>query len=99
VLQEYHAALSEALESLGYSQKLISVEELQADYDSKAMLGVIYACTLLPFVLLDPHSEWDIDASMQDDAPPTGVTYSQTYKMTLKRMLPMFEKQGVFRQM
>jgi hypothetical protein len=99
VLQEYHAALSEALEGLGYSQKLISVEELQAEYDSKAMLGVIYACALLPLVLLDPHSEWDFDASLQDDAPPTAVTYSQTYKMALKRMLHMFEKQGVFRQM
>jgi hypothetical protein len=98
-LQEYHSALCEALEGLGYSEKLITLEELQAEYDSKAILGQIYACTLLPLVFLDRDSEWDLDSSLQDDAPPTAFALSETYKIALKRMLLVFEEQGVFRQM
>lgn len=84
---------------MGYSQKLITLEKLQAEYDSKAILGLIYACTLLPVILLDSDSEWDVDSSMQDGGPPTGIVLSQKYKIVLKRMLPMFEEKGVFRLM
>jgi hypothetical protein len=98
VLQEYHTALCEALQALGYSQRLITLEELQAEYDSKAILGLIYACTLLPLVLLDSDKEWDFDSSLQGEAPSTGFICSEMYKIALKRMLPMFEEQGVFRQ-
>lgn len=98
LLQEYHASLCGALEALGYSQKLITLEELQAEYNNKAILGLIQACTNLPIAMLDSESEWSFENSLQD-APPAEFAYSEKFKTTLKRMLPMFEEQGVFRQM
>jgi hypothetical protein len=83
---------------LGYSQKLITLEELQAEYDNKAILGLIQACSLMPLVMLDADGEWNFDNSLREDGPPTEFAFSETYKIALKRMLPVFEKQGVFRQ-
>ncbi|XP_033611562.1 uncharacterized protein LOC111874997 [Cryptotermes secundus] len=96
LLQEYHTALCEALGALGYSQKLITLEELRADYDSRAIMGLIYVSTALPIIMTDSHPGWSIEVSLQDDAPPC-LTFSETYKTALKRMLPIFEEQGVFR--
>jgi hypothetical protein len=96
VLQEYHAALCENLGALGYSQKLITLEELRAEYDSKSAMGMIKACTLLPVALTESDAGFNFEESLGDS---TEIFFSETYKLALQRMLPMFEKQGVFQEL
>jgi hypothetical protein len=99
MLQEYHNTLCETLTALGYSQKLITLEELHAEYESKAVLGMVYACAFLPIIMCESDSGFDLDNSLQDGVSHTAIYSGKKIKSALQRMLPLFEKQGVFRQL
>jgi hypothetical protein len=84
---------------LGYSQKLITLKELQSDYDSKAILGVIYASALLPIMQSEGDIGFDLDNLLEDRSSTTAVFRGTKFKNIFQRMLPVFEKLRAFRQL
>jgi hypothetical protein len=97
MLQEYHGALCETLKALGYSQKLITLEELRSEYDSKTGLGMLRAFTLLPLVLNESRSGLELNELLDENVSHTAMFRGSTLKSALQRMLPLFDKEGVFR--
>jgi hypothetical protein len=96
MLQEYHNTLCECLNSLGYSRKHITLEDLWKEYDKKAFYGLYGACCVLPLVLADKR--FDMDAILESGIGQENDVYiGDTYKNAMQRMLTKFEEKGVFR--
>jgi hypothetical protein len=49
------------------------------------------SCTVLPIVLADPHNIPDMEKVMKKEQ---SVHFSETYKDTIKTLLPSFEQKG-----
>lgn len=96
LMKEYHNTLCEYLDTLGYSRKHITLEDLWKEYDNKALYGLFGACCVLPLVLADTRLDMDaiLESGMGDE---NDVYTGDTYKNALQRMLPKFEEKGVFR--
>jgi hypothetical protein len=96
LLQEYHSTLSDCLNAMGYSRKLITLEDLWKEYDNKALYGLLGACCVLPAVLSDTGI--DINAMLESGTAQKNDVYNgASYREAMQRMLPIFEEQGVFR--
>jgi hypothetical protein len=96
MLQEYHTTLSDTLNAMGYSKKIITLDALRKDYDDKAIYGLFGACCALPVVLADKGV--DMDSLMEKGAGQNPEVYNgEFYKKALQKMLPEFEEKGAFR--
>jgi hypothetical protein len=95
MLQEYHTTLCDTLNALGYSKKIITLEDLRKDYDDKAIYGLFGACCVLPIVLADKGVEQEIFLEKDFGHNPE-VLNGEFYKKALQRMLPEFDEKGAF---
>jgi len=96
MLQEYHTTLCDTLNAMGYSKKIITLEELRKDYDDKTIFGLFGACCVLPFVLADKGI--DPDSLLESGARHIPEVYNgEFYKKALQRMLPEFDEKGAFK--
>ena len=96
MLQEYHTTLSDTLNAMGYSKKIITLDALRKDYDDKAIYGLFGACCILPVLLADKGVE--LDSLMEKGAGQNSEVYNgEFYKEALQRMLPKFDEKGAFR--
>jgi hypothetical protein len=81
---------------MGYSRKVITLEELRKEYDSKTMYGLFGACCVLPAVLSDRGI--DVNVMLESGIAKESDVYSGgSYRKAMQKMLPTFEEQGVFR--
>jgi hypothetical protein len=95
-LQEYHGTLCDCLNAMGYSRKVITLEELRKEYDSKTMYGLFGACCVLPLVLADKGV--DLNEMMETGTALDNSVYTgSSIRKSLQAMLPTFEEKGVFR--
>jgi hypothetical protein len=93
-LQEYHGTLCDCLNAMGYSRKVITLEELRKEYDSKTIYGLYGACCVLPIALAD---KLDVSGLVESGSAVENDVYSgSSLREALQRMLPKFEDKGVF---
>jgi hypothetical protein len=96
MLQEYHTTLCDTLKAMGYSKKIITLEDLRKDYDDKAVFGLYGVCCVLPVLLTDKGVDMDSALEISAGQNPE-VLNGEFYKKVLQRMLPQFDQKGAFR--
>jgi hypothetical protein len=96
MLQEYHTTLCDTLNAMGYSKKVITLEDLRKDYDDKAVFGLYGACCALPIVLTDKDIDLDSFVEKRVGKDPEELN-GEFFKKAMQRMLPQFDEKGAFR--
>jgi hypothetical protein len=81
---------------MGYSKKVITLEDLRKDYDDKAVYGLFGACCVLPIVLADKGIEMDslMEKGTRQNAEEL---HGEFFKKAMQRMLPQFDEKGALR--
>jgi hypothetical protein len=67
------------------------VQELHKQLDQLGRFAVLAACTVLPFVLVDPNNVPDLEKVMKK---VQSVHFTEIYKDAIKTLLPVFEQKG-----
>jgi hypothetical protein len=91
LVEEYHRTLGETFTLLGHEHLCPSLEQLHRQMDKKGCFAVIMSCTVLPVVLADRSSVPDFEKVMKGEE---SVHFSDMYKDSLKKLLPLFEQKG-----
>ncbi|XP_069701071.1 uncharacterized protein [Periplaneta americana] len=96
LLQEYHSTLCETLTALGYTQTLMSLEELHKEFDSKSYYGLF--TMICPYAVMQcpPDCGFNFDEALDNGKNPGPVMYGDQYKKSVKWLLPFFESKGLF---
>ncbi|KDR21496.1 hypothetical protein L798_02960 [Zootermopsis nevadensis] len=96
LLQEYHSTLCNTLIALGYTQPLITLEELHEEFDRKVMYGVWSTICAAPCMLSRPDCGFELDDALERGVTPGPTMFTDDYKKVVKWMLPVLERQGAF---
>ncbi|XP_021928776.1 uncharacterized protein LOC110834189 isoform X2 [Zootermopsis nevadensis] len=91
LVEEYHKTLEDTLTLLGHGHLCPSLNQLHKQLDRKGCFAVITACSILPIILADPNSIPDIEKVLKDEA---STHFSEEYKETIRKLLPIFERKG-----
>jgi hypothetical protein len=67
------------------------LQQLHKQLDKLGRFAVLVACTVLPYVLVDPNNVPDTEKVLKKD---WSVTFSETYTDAIKKLLPSFEQKG-----
>ncbi|XP_069701074.1 uncharacterized protein [Periplaneta americana] len=97
LVQEYHNILCDTLKALGYKKKLITLEELRRQLDSKIYFAVHAMFGPYAVIQSETSSGFNFDESLETGKNPGPKMLSHNYKEALKRVLPILERKGVFR--
>jgi hypothetical protein len=96
--QEYHTTLCDTLGALGYTQTLITLQQLHEEFDRKVMYGVFSMIVPAAVMLSKPGCGLDFDDMFMRGVIPGPSIYSDNYKKAVKWMLPVLDLQGAFRE-
>jgi hypothetical protein len=95
-LQEYHTALCDTLTALGYTQTMITLEELHEEFDRTCFYGLWVLIGPAACMLSKPDCGLELDDLLEKGKTPGRSMYSDTYRETVKIMLPVLDRQGAF---
>lgn len=95
-LQEYHTALCDTLTALGYTQNVITLQQLQEEFDRTSFYGLWMLIGPTACMLSKPDSNIELDDLFERGVSPGPSMYSDTYRQTVKMMLPVLDRQGAF---
>ncbi|XP_069701081.1 uncharacterized protein [Periplaneta americana] len=98
LLQEYHNTLCDTLTALGYTQTLMTLEELHKEFDSKIYYAMF--TTISPYALMQsaPQVEFSFEIGLRTGQNPGRRMYGDAYKKAVRWLLPYFESRGLFTQ-
>ena len=91
LLEEYYNTLHSTFTLLGCADLCPSLQQLQKQLDKLGSFGALIACTVLPFVLVDPNDIPDTDKVLKEGQ---SFPFSESYKDAIKTLLPLFEQKG-----
>ncbi|XP_068081478.1 uncharacterized protein [Anabrus simplex] len=99
LLQIYHASFTETLSILDCSKYSISLEQLRKIFKDYSFLGFFISTILLPVVILEPENSFDFEGALAKSEGSSGrnanMYENKAYVNAMKRMLPLFEKDGL----
>lgn len=96
LLKEYHTALCDTLTALGYTQKIITLEELHKEFDRTCFYGLWMLIGPIACMLSKPGCGLELDDLFERGETPGPSMYSDIYRETVKMMLPVLDRQGAF---
>ena len=94
LIDEYYNTLSHILSSLGHQDLQPPRATLDAELEKKQMFGVLIACIMRPVSLVDKNNVPDVENMFSSDF---SLPMSESYRETMKKLLPLFEKWGWFK--
>ncbi|KDR21495.1 uncharacterized protein LOC110827944 [Zootermopsis nevadensis] len=96
LLQEYHKTLCDSLAALGYTETLITLDELYEEFDRKSIYGLFAITVASSFMMSDPDCGFNLEDTIERGLTPGPSMFSDRYKKTVKWMLPVLCRQGAF---
>ncbi|XP_069701072.1 uncharacterized protein [Periplaneta americana] len=96
LIQEYHNTLCDTLKALGYKKKMITLEELHKQLDSKIYYAVHTFLVPLANIQSEEDSGYSFDESLETGKNPGPKMLSENYKKALKIALPILDSKGAF---
>jgi hypothetical protein len=94
--QEYHSTLCATLSDLGYTETLITLDELHEEFNRKSAYGLFMTTIPSSFMMSDPDCGFDIEDAFIRGVVPGRRMFSDRYKKVVKWMLPVLHRQGAF---
>jgi hypothetical protein len=91
LVEEYHNTLHSTFTLLGHADLCPTLQELHKQLDQLGRFAVLAACTVLPFVWVDPNNVPDLEKVIKKEQ---SVHFTERYKDAIKTLLPSFEQKG-----
>lgn len=96
ILYSYHTELVKNLKKLNYSKKIPTLRDLHVDFMKKGYIGAPLAFRLMPFVLLAPREDANIDNIVADEGDLRKAMFtSNTYMKNVEAWYRFLEKKGL----
>ncbi|XP_068081476.1 uncharacterized protein [Anabrus simplex] len=99
LLEDYHTSFTETLRILNCSKYAVSLEQLRKIFKDYAFYGFFISTTILPVAILEPELSFDVEGALSKSEGSSGknanMYENKVYVNTMKRLFPLFEKDGL----
>jgi hypothetical protein len=91
LVEEYHTTLQSTFTLLGHADLCPSLQQLRRQLDKLGRYAVLIACTLIAYIVADPHNIPDLEKVLKKEQ---SIHFNERYKDAIKTLLPSFEQKG-----
>ncbi|PSN47055.1 hypothetical protein C0J52_09363 [Blattella germanica] len=96
LIEEYHKTLFRTLTALKFKKHIPTLQELQEEFDKKALYGVYSLIPAFGVIQCDSEVGFSFDELYYTGKTPGTKMYSEYYKEIVKLVLPELDKKGAF---